>query len=66
MYEILENTKWNKVDQWLCTTEDRRKRLTTKGYAGTFGDDRNVLYFDCGGRHKGNSLVKIHWTVNLK
>ena len=33
---------------------------TKKGHKGTFGDDRDVLYLDCGGRHKGNSFVKIH------
>lgn len=64
MYEILENTKWNKVDQWLCTTEDRRKRLTTKGYAGTFGDDRNFLYLDFGDVYISVYICQTHQIVH--
>lgn len=38
----------------------KSRSVTKKGHKGTLGDDRNVLYLDCGGRHKGNSFVKIH------
>lgn len=64
MHEILEKTKWNKVDQWLSATEDRRKRLSTKGYAGTFGDDRNFLYLDFGDVNISVYICQTHQIVH--
>lgn len=62
LWEILEHAKQIYSDK----KQISGKEVTKKGHEGTFGDDRNILYLDCGGRNKSYTFIKIHWTVNLK
>lgn len=43
------------------------ERLTQKQNKTTFGDDRNIVYLDCGGDHNNVvTHVKYHYSVHFK
>ena len=52
IYECLGKTK-RRADQWFPGTGGGEWQLITKRPEGTFWNDGNVLYLDCGGEHTG-------------
>jgi hypothetical protein len=57
LYESLEQTK--------LSSRGRKKLMERTDYKGTFRDDENLFYFDCGSGYMAYTFVLSFSMVNL-